>query len=139
MMQEKEAVKSIIHQFFNALNEQDLETMSHITAHDAHMVHIGTDTDEYWVGWQHLKEDTIQMFKGLQSYSADIQELRISLSRSGSVAWFSFILNTEVQTRQETVHTKNGRYTGVIEKQDGHWQFVQTHLSMPESEQVVEY
>ena len=138
-MQEKKAVESVIHQFFDALNEQDLATMSRITAHDDDMVHIGTDTGEFWVGWQHLREDTIQMFEGLQSYSADIQNLRISLSQSDDVAWFSFILNTEVKTEEETVHTNNSRYTGVMEKRDDHWQLVQTHLSMPESEQVVKY
>lgn len=139
MNKDKEAVKSVIHQFFTALDEQDLQTMEYITAHDPGMVHIGTDTDEYWVGWDRLKEDTIRMFEGLKSYQADIQDLRITLSQSGDVAWFTFILNTEVETEQETVQTENGRYSGVMEKRDGHWQLVQTHLSMPESEQVVHY
>ena len=136
---ETAAVKSVIQQFFKALDEQDLQIMEHITAHDSEMVHIGTDTGEYWVGWEHLKKDTIQMFDGLKSYKADIRDLRITLSRSGDVAWFTFLLDTVVQTEQEKVQTKNGRYSGVMEKRSGHWQLVQTHLSMPESEQVVRY
>ena len=136
---ETEAVKSVIDHFFDALDKQDLKMMSYITAHDADMVHIGTDTEEYWVGWEQLKQDTARMFSGLQSYKADIQNLRITLAQSGDVAWFTFLLNTVVHTEQEKVQTRNGRYSGVMEKRDGHWQLVQTHLSKPESEQVVRY
>ncbi len=138
-MNDQEAVRSVIESFFTAMDEQDLETISQITAHDAKMVNIGTDTDEYWVGWEVMKNDTIAMFKSMKSYNVSRREEIINISESGTVAWFSFIMDSEVETTDDHYTTENARFSGVMEKRNGQWVFVQSHLSIPQSQQAVEY
>lgn len=51
MQDEKAEVKAAIERFFQAMDAQDMEAMSALIAHDAEMVHFGTDAAERWVGW----------------------------------------------------------------------------------------
>lgn len=137
MNKEIEAVRDVIDDFFKAMDEQDLETISRITAHDEEIVNIGTDRNEFWRGWQNLKEDTIAMFETMKSYEVSRRNEVIQLSESKTVAWVSFIMNSEVETESNQYSIQNGRFSGVMEKRNGQWKFVQSHLSIPVSEQSV--
>lgn len=126
-------VRSTIRKFFDAMNRQDLEQMVEITAHDPHMVHIGTDVGEIWRGWEHLHADTIEQFDGLQRYEATIRRLAIHTSENGDTAWYSHLLDAEIDSASGTQVWKGARFTGVLEKRGGDWKLVQTHVSLPES------
>ena len=136
---EKEKVQSVIQAFFEAMDTQDMERISALTAHDAKMVHFGTDRAERWVGWKELKEVTAQMFEGLESYEVEIRDQVIRIADTGRVAWFSQVIDSHVTTKSQEVHTEDARFTGVLEKRSGSWVFVQTHLSLPVSGQHVAY
>ena len=132
-MSPKEEIKNTIQNFFHSLDTQDFALMEQVTAQKENMVHIGTDSDEIWRGWSELNEATQEQFKNLQFYKANIRDLSIQLSNSGSIAWYSHLLDAQIKSKNH-IQTWNGaRFTGVLEKIDGSWQIVQTHVSLPES------
>jgi ketosteroid isomerase-like protein len=61
--------------------------------------------------------------------SHEVSELRIGISRSGDVAWFSAILQDCGEYEGRAGCWKDARWTGVLEKRDERWVIVQTHFS----------
>lgn len=66
-----------------------------------------------------------------RSIRHEIRDLRISLSRSGDVAWFYCILDDINEWKGQPSSWINARWTGVLEKRDGRWRMVQMHFSNP--------
>jgi len=62
--------------------------------------------------------------------SSDIRDLRVNLSNSGDVAWFSCLLDDFGEWDGKPVGWKDARWTGVLEKRDGKWLLVQQHFSL---------
>lgn len=139
MQDEKAEVQAAIDRFFRAMDTQDMEAMSALIAHDAEMVHFGTDTAERWAGWESLREATKEQFEALQSYTVSVRDQVIKVGPSGQVAWFSQVMDAQVETQHGRYRMDDARLTGVFEKRDGQWVFVQSHLSLPVSGQAVEY
>ena len=128
-------VQAAIEQFFHAMDTQNFDLMEQITAHDADMVHIGTDTGEIWRGWDELREATIEQFEGLEYYKAEIRDLSVKVSRSGNIAWYSHLLDAQIKSNGYEQTWRGARFTGVFEKRSDRWVMMQTHVSIPESEQ----
>jgi len=64
----------------------------------------------------------------------DLRDLRINLSRSGDVAWFSGVMDDMGEWQGEPASWLNTRWTGVLERRDGRWVIVQQHFSwVPDS------
>lgn len=139
MQDEKAEVKAAIDRFFQAMDTQDMEAMSALLAHDAEMVHFGTDAAERWVGWEALREATEEQFEALESYTVSVRDQVIRVGPSGRAAWFSQVMDAEVETEHGTYRLDDARLTGVFEKRGGRWIFVQSHLSLPVDGQAVEY
>ena len=59
----------------------------------------------------------------------EIKDLTINLSRSGNVAWFYCILDDMNTWKGQPANWENTRWTGVLEKRDGHWVIMQQHFS----------
>lgn len=62
--------------------------------------------------------------------STDVRDLRVNLSKSGDVAWFSCLLDDFGEWEGKSVGWKDARWTGVLEKRDGKWLLVQQHFSL---------
>jgi hypothetical protein len=58
-----------------------------------------------------------------------IWDLRINLSRSSDVAWYSCMLEDCAEIKGEPGCWKDTRWTGVLEKREGKWVIVQMHFS----------
>lgn len=129
----EDEVRTTVEQFFSSMNHQDFELMEHIMAHDDTMVHIGTDSDEIWKGWDELRTATAEQFKELQYYKAQIKDLQITVSATGRAAWYSHRLDARIKANETVIKWQDARFTGVLEKRQGCWKFVQTHVSLPES------
>jgi hypothetical protein len=134
-MSPKEKIEETIHKFFHSMDVQDFELMKEVTAQKEDMVHIGTDTEEIWRGWSELNKATKEQFKNLKFYKSNIRELSIHLSDSGSVAWYSHLLDAKIKSDSTVQTWKGARFTGVLENTGENWQIVQTHVSIPESHQ----
>ncbi len=61
--------------------------------------------------------------------SHEINDMRIRLSPSREVAWFSAILEDCGEFKGQSGCWKDTRWTGVLERRDGRWVIVQMHFS----------
>jgi ketosteroid isomerase-like protein len=58
-----------------------------------------------------------------------IWDMKIDLSKDGSVAWFFCRLNDIGEWDGQPTSWENTRWTGVLEKREGQWRMVQQHFS----------
>ena len=59
----------------------------------------------------------------------DIRNLRIDVSHSKDIAWWSCILDDLGEWDGKPIGWKDTRWTGVLEKRSGRWIIVQMHFS----------
>jgi len=59
----------------------------------------------------------------------EIRNLRVVVSKTGDVAWFSAIVDDEGEFDGKPWGTKDIRWTGVLEKRSGRWKICQQHMS----------
>lgn len=71
----------------------------------------------------------------LKAIKTEIKNLKINLSESGTVAWFSTLLDDIGEWKGEPYRWENSRWTGVLEKRNGEWVIVQMHFSLPSDQQ----
>lgn len=76
--------------------------------------------------------ENVFMQPDLKPLKTDIKELRINLAESGSVAWFSCLLDDIGEFRGQRWEWLDCRWTGVLEKRSGKWVLVQMHFSLPQ-------
>ena len=128
---EKTKVKSVVDQFEQVWETKDMELFSRIMAHDADMVVYGSDAPEHWVGWEPLKESVEKMLPSLENTKITVKDQVIKVHPSGNVAWFSEIWDWDMVLEGKAVRSEGQRLTGVLEKRNGNWVFVQFHNSVP--------
>ena len=59
----------------------------------------------------------------------EIRDLRIVISMSRDVAWFSAVVDDEGEFDGVPWGAKDIRWTGVLEKREGSWRICQQHMS----------
>ena len=133
---EKARVKTALDQWIQAIETEDTELMSKVFAHDSDLVMIGTDPAEYFVGWEALREILQRWFETTDSVDLSVRNQAIKVHKSGEVAWFSQLIDWKVIAPEEFTY-EGIRVTGVLEKRNDNWVFVQSHSSVPAT--TVEY
>lgn len=128
---EKTKVKSVVDQFAQVWEKEDMALLSSIIAHDADMVNYGTDAAEHFVGWEALKEAVEKMFPALENTKITVKEQVVTVHPSGNVAWFAEVWDWDLVVGGKPMHSEGQRFTGVLEKRNGQWVFVQFHNSVP--------
>ena len=128
---ERAKVKTVVEQFEHVWETEDMELFSRIMAHDADMVNYGTDAAEHFVGWEALKESVQKMFPSFENIKLTVKDQVIKVHASGNVAWFSEIADWDLVVEGKPVRSEGCRFTGVLEKRNGNWVFVQFHNSVP--------
>jgi hypothetical protein len=81
-------------------------------------------------GFEEFKKN--EVFWGDANFKAiryEIRDLRISVSQSGTVAWFYCILDDINEWKGQPACWMNTRWTGVLEKRKEKWVIVQMHFS----------
>jgi hypothetical protein len=83
------------------------------------------------VGFDAFKKMVNDFFMqdGFKATGSSIRDMRINISTSGSVAWYSAILDDFGEWNGKPTAWRNTRWTGVLEKRDGKWVIVQMHFS----------
>jgi hypothetical protein len=82
------------------------------------------------MGWsQFVKGFDFWMDRRFKMERFEIRNLRIDISISGTVAWWSCILDEFARWENRPLGWKDTRWTGVIEKRAGKWLIVQMHFS----------
>lgn len=108
---------------------KDRPLLENLIAHDDDLFMFNPDSSTI-VGWNQFEQQfDFWMDARFKATLFDIRELRINLSRSGDVAWFSAILDDLGEWDGTPIGWKDTRWTGVLEKRDGRWVVVQMHFS----------
>ncbi len=76
--------------------------------------------------------ETVFMNEAFKATGFEIRDLRINLSQSGEVAWYSCYLDDFGEWDGRNTSWINCRWTGVLEKRDGNWVIAQMHFSFPQ-------
>ena len=99
-------------------------------AHDEDLFIYWTNSDMAIAGWnRYVKLFDTWMDPRFKATLTDVRDLRIHISRSGDVAWFSAMLDDLGEWDGKPTGARDIRWTGVLEKRSGKWVFVQMHGS----------
>lgn len=128
---EKAQVKSVIDQYTQVLETEDIDLLSKLTAHDADMINFGTAASERLVGWEELKKLMQTQFETTETTKLSVKDQVIKVHESGKVAWFSEVIDWEIVVQDQEIKLEGLRVTGVLEKQDDNWVYIQLHYSIP--------
>jgi ketosteroid isomerase-like protein len=82
------------------------------------------------VGWSQF-ETYLDRWMDLRNRAKgfDIRDLRVVISKTGDVAWFSAIVDDEGEFDGVPWGAKDVRWTGVLERRGGSWKICQQHMS----------
>lgn len=130
---EKAKVKSVVDQFAQFWETKDMVLFSRIMSHDADMINYGSDVPEHFVGWQALKVSVEKMLPSFKNTKITVKDRVIKVHPSGIVAWFSQVWDWDLEFEGKPIQNHGQRLTGVLEKRNGNWVFVQFHNSVPVS------
>jgi hypothetical protein len=114
--------------------EKDVERLRSSLAKDPSFFIFHPDSASTIVGYAAFEEliENLFMQPDLKPLKTDIKGLRINLAESGTVAWFSCLLDDIGEFRGRRWEWLNCRWTGVLEKRAGKWLVVQMHFSLPQ-------
>lgn len=100
-------------------------------AHDDDLFIFWTGSEITVAGWtQYVKLFDTWMDPKFKATLTEIRDLRIHMSRSGDVAWYSAMLDDLGEWDGKPTGARNIRWTGVLEKRKGKWVIVQEHGSL---------
>lgn len=114
-----------------AYPEKNPERLYAAISKDSSFFIFHPDSKSTIIGFDAFRElvERVFMNPGFKATGSDIRNLRVELSRSGDVAWFSAILDDFGESDGRSYAWMNTRWTGVLEKREGMWLIVQMHFS----------
>jgi ketosteroid isomerase-like protein len=108
---------------------KDRALLERVLAHDDGLFIFNPDAQTV-VGWQQFSKGfEFWMDPRFKTTHVAIRNLRLNLSRCGTVAWWSCILDEHSSWDGRATDWKDTRWTGVLEKRSGQWLIVQMHFS----------
>lgn len=115
----------------------DLEKFSACFKQDSETINIGTDIDEFWVGWNPFYTYMSKMIETRKGLTINAKNTNVSISANGDVAWYSQLIDTCIETKGDPFRLEGFRHTGVMLKINNQWKIIQSHMSIgyePEEE-----
>ena len=102
--------------------------------HDSTYFMFQPDSRSTIKGFDAFREfsERVFMVDECQPKGSTIKDLRVVLSRSGDVAWFSCLLDDWGEWAGTPWNWQDTRWTGVLQRIDGRWVMMQQHFSMAE-------
>ena len=136
---ETAAVTVVVDQFGELWMNEDLDLVAEIFVPGSDLMIIGTDAAEVWAGYDMFTASLREQFAAYEDTEVMTRDQVVTVHPSGETAWFKEIADWHVTVGGERMEVNDMRVTGVLEKRDGAWMFVQMHVSVPVSGQVVAY
>ncbi len=122
-------IKKIINDSFAWVLTKDRALFESIFARDEDFFTFYPDSSTV-VGWSQFKRFLdLWMDERNKAKGFDIRDLRINVSRTGDVAWFSAVVDDEGEFDGKPWGLKDVRWTGVLERRGGAWKICQQHMS----------
>ena len=123
-------ISKILHDAFGWALTKDRDLFESIFSNDDDFFSYFPDSQSTAIGWKQFEKFLDEWMDPRNIAKVyDIRNLRIIISRSKDVAWFSAIVDDEGEFDGKPWGSKNIRWTGVLEKRDGNWKICQQHLS----------
>ncbi len=122
-------IEKAIHGSIGWAKNKDFKLLYSIIANDSNYLEIDPNS-KIIRGFDEFKKN--EVFWGNPNFKAvkyEIRELKISVSESGTVAWYYCVLDDINEWNGKPAEWRNTRWTGVLEKRDGRWVIVQMHFS----------
>jgi ketosteroid isomerase-like protein len=108
---------------------KDRTLLESLLAHDDGLFIFNPEANST-VGWSQFRKGfDFWMDPRFKMEHYEIRNLRVNLSLSGTVAWWSCILDERASWDGRSIGWKDARWTGVIEKRGNRWLIVQMHFS----------
>jgi ketosteroid isomerase-like protein len=127
------AVQATLQQWKDAYSKRDLDGALAVIAPDEDVVGIGTGPDEWRVGPSAFKAQLERDFAQSEALSVDYEPLVVS--EAGPVAWVAGRATVQARVDGQDL-ALTGRFTAVLEQREGRWLLMQTHFSLPATEQA---
>lgn len=125
-------VQLVLEKYVIANENNNIDLVKEVWAQDDDIVIFGTDSDEKLIGWKQVKNTFLKQFEVFEETYISVTDQNIKINCDGKTAWFSEILNYNYTTTEGVSKSFEGiRFTGVLEKRDGNWLIVQSHMSIP--------
>jgi ketosteroid isomerase-like protein len=128
---EKAAIAKLINDSICWALTKDRALQESTMAHDEDLFIFWTKSNSTIVGWnQYVKLFDTYMDPRFKATLTEVRDLRVNISRSGDVAWFSATLDDLGEWDGKPRGARDIRWTGVLEKRKGRWVIVQEHGSV---------
>jgi hypothetical protein len=113
--------------------EKDLDLLYSRTAQDENLLIINPDSSQI-EGFDAFQQtaQTFWMDPRFKATHFEVMDLRITLSESGTVAWYYCLLDDFGEWDGRKIGWDHVRWSGVLEKRDGYWVHTQMHFSFPQ-------
>jgi ketosteroid isomerase-like protein len=130
MATDRQQIAKVLQHSFGWALTKDRALFESIFAKDDDFFTYYPDSKSTVLGWREF-EQFLESWMDPRSTATgyDIRNLRIVISKSGDVAWFSAIVDDEGEFDGKPWATKDIRWTGVLEKRGGVWKICQQHMS----------
>lgn len=134
--QKEDEIKAITFAIDNCIGwfkTKDVDLLRSIVADDSNFIAVHP-TDKIVRGRAGFEKGIpLFMNEKFQYVRHEINDLKITMSESGTVAWFYCRLNDINTWDGQPANWENARWTGVLEKREGHWRIVQQHFSFAQN------
>lgn len=124
-------IENVLEQYVLANENQDFDLIQKIWAPNSDIVFYGTDSDERLIGWTNIKNAIKNQFNQIRDTYISASDQFIQINDCATTAWFAESLNYNFIYKGDARSYEGVRFTGVLQKIDGKWRFVQAHLSLP--------
>ncbi len=128
---EKDKIALVLEKYVIANEKEDLDLVHEIWAASPDIVVFGTNSDEKLIGWDAIKEALERQYTSFEDTYISVRDQVIHVDPTGHFAWFSEIMNYNYIYQGEAKQFEGLRFTGVLQKIDGEWYIVQSHISIP--------
>jgi hypothetical protein len=126
---EKQQVEKVINNSIGWAKTKDINLLYSLIARDSDYLEVHPD-DRVVKGFRDFKKaEAFWMNPDFRAIRYEINDLKITISKSGDVAWFYCILDDINEWKGNPANWENTRWTGVLEKRDKKWKIVQMHFS----------
>lgn len=128
---EKEIIDAIYKHIGWAIPEKKKDVVLKSVLPDSTFFIFHPDSAGTIYGYKNFEKQVDRFFMNPRFRSIDftIKNLRINISESGTVAWFSCLLDDFGEWDGKPANWINVRWTGVLEKRNNNWLICQMHFS----------
>jgi ketosteroid isomerase-like protein len=122
-------ISKTIHDCIGWAKNKDIGLLYRVIANDSAYLEVDPENRVVKGIDQFRKAEKFWMSPDFKAIRFEIRDLNITLSESGTVAWWFCMLDDINEYKGQPASWENTRWTGVLEKRDGRWVIVQQHFS----------